>query len=279
MPFVDIEDGRLYYEVKGQGRWLVLIHGAWASHEWWRWQVPVLSQHYQVLTLDVRGHGQSSALERAYSMDGFTRDLEILREKLGIEEAALVGWSMGGIISIQYCLSFPSRVRALTLIATRGHRNPHMKRRIMLQYIQARLSLMMNLASPRKYDRGSESFPGDLARVKSDVRNMLSPATPREVFEWVKADLARHPRTNYFEISKSIWDWEAGEALRKITAPTLILVGDGDYPTPPRFSRMMEERIPNSRLTIVEGAGHCVALERPEVVNDEIIQFLKTMGY
>lgn len=53
MPFVEVEDGRLYYDVSGKGPSLVLIHGAWASHEWWRWQVPELSRDYQVLSIDV----------------------------------------------------------------------------------------------------------------------------------------------------------------------------------------------------------------------------------
>lgn len=117
MPFVEVEDGRLYYAVSGKGRPLVLIHGAWASHEWWRWQVPELSQSYQIIAVDIRGHGRSSRLEGAYSVDGFARDLEILLKKVGINETALIGWSMGGMISMHYCLQSPAKVKALTLIA------------------------------------------------------------------------------------------------------------------------------------------------------------------
>lgn len=279
MPFVEVEDGRLYYEVSGKGRWLVLIHGAWASHEWWRWQVQELSPNYQVLSFDVRGHGQSSPLQKAYSVDGFTRDLEILLEKVGIDEVGLVGWSMGGIISMQYCLNRPSMVRALILIATRGHRNPNMKRKILVQYLQARLSLLMDLSSPRKYDRGAEIFPGEQERVEREVRNMLSPTTPKEVFDWVMADLINNPRKNYFEVAKSLWDWQAGEELGRINIPTLIMVGEQDDRTPPRFSRLIHEKIPNSKLVIVENAGHCLTLERPDAVNAEIIKFLRSMGY
>ncbi|MBW2146972.1 MAG: alpha/beta hydrolase [Deltaproteobacteria bacterium] len=279
MPFVEAEDGRLYYNVSGEGRWLVLIHGAWASHEWWRWQISELSRHYRVLSLDVRGHGQSSHLERAYSVDGFTKDLEIVHQKVGIDEVALVGWSMGGIISMQYCLNYPSKVKALILIATRGHRNPHMKRRILFQYLQARLMFLMDIASPRKYDRTVESFPGEQEKVAREVKSMLSPTTPKEAFDWVMADLINNPRKNYFEVAKSIWDWGAGEELRKISVPSLIMVGEKDDRTPPRFSRIIHEKIPNSRLVIVKDAGHCLALERPEAVNAEIIEFLKSLGY
>ncbi len=279
MPFVEVEDGRLYYDVSGKGPSLVLIHGAWASHEWWRWQVPELSKDYQVLSLDVRGHGQSSPLKAAYSVDGFTRDLESFLQKVGIDKVALVGWSMGGIISMEYCLNHPSKVRALILIATRGHRNPQMKRRIMFQYLQARLSLLMDFTSPRKYDRAAEGFPGEQERVKREVANMLSPTTPREVFDWVMDDITNKPRENYFEVAKSIWNWEAGEELKRINVPTLIMVGEKDSRTPPRFSHLLHAEIPNSRLVIVKDAGHCLALERPQVVNAETIKFLKSLGY
>lgn len=154
-----------------------------------------------------------------------------------------------------------------------------MKRRIMIQYLQARLSLIMDFTSPRKYDRAAEGFSGEQERVKREVENMLSPTTPREVFDWVMADLTNKPRENYFEVAKSIWNWEAGEELKRINVPTLIMVGEKDSRTPPRFSHLLHAEIPNSRLVIVENASHCLALERPQVVNAEIIKFLKSLGY
>jgi pimeloyl-ACP methyl ester carboxylesterase len=88
-----------------------------------------------------------------------------------------------------------------------------------------------------------------------------------------------NPRENYFQAIRSIWDWGAADRLKEIEAPTLIMVGDKDTRTPPRFSRLLYATIPNSRLVIVEGAGHCLPLERPERVNEEIIKFLKSLGY
>ncbi|MFC1937533.1 alpha/beta fold hydrolase [Chloroflexota bacterium] len=279
MPFAEIENGRLYYEVSGRGRWLVLIHGAWATHEWWRWQAPTLSQDYRVLTLDVRGHGQSSPLEKAYSVDGFVKDLEALFQHLGINEAALIGWSMGGIISMQHCLDYPEKVKALVLIATRGHRNPQMKRSIRLQQLQARLRLLMELASPRSYDQAVQKPPHPMEWIEKEVSNMLSPVAPKEVFDWVIADLVEHPRENYFEVAKSIWDWGIEERLGSIEMPTLIVVGDKDDRTPPQFSQLLHAKMPSSKLVIVENAGHCVAQERSDIVNGEIIRFLKETGY
>ena len=102
---------------------------------------------------------------------------------------------------------------------------------------------------------------------------------PLEVSKKMVADLINNPRENYFEVAKSLWDWEAGEELGRINVPTLIMVGEKDDRTPPRFSRLIHDKIPNSRLVIVKGAGHCLPLERPGVVNAQIISFLRKADY
>jgi len=154
-----------------------------------------------------------------------------------------------------------------------------MKRRIRLQQLQAHLRLLMDLASPRGYDRTVQKLPIQMDWINQEVSKMLSPEAPKEVFDWVTADLVNNPRENYFEVAKSIWGWGAEKQLSGIEVPTLIMVGDKDDRTPPHFSQFLHDKIPGSRLLIVEGAGHCVALERPELVNAEIIRFLKEIGY
>jgi pimeloyl-ACP methyl ester carboxylesterase len=154
-----------------------------------------------------------------------------------------------------------------------------MKHRILFEYFKARLNLLMDLASPRKYDRVAETFPGEKERVEKEVKSMFSPTTPKEVFDWVMADLINNPRKNYFEVARNLWDWGAGEELRRINVPTLIMVGEKDDWTPPSFSRLLHDQIPSSKLVILEDAGHCLPLERPERLNTEILKFLKTVGY
>lgn len=279
MPFLEVEGGRLFYEVVGKGHPLVLIHAAWASHEWWRWQVSELAHHYQVISPDVRGHGQSSPLKHAYTVNGFAEDLAHLLQSTGIQEAVLVGWSMGGIISMQYGLNYPSKVKALILIATRGHHHKKLKRRMTLQYLQARFSLLMDFTAPRKYDRASGDFPSQKIWLEREVQKMLSPKASKEVQDWVMSEVRKNPGESYFHVAKSIWNWGAGKKLKGIKVPALIMVGDKDTRTPPRFSRLLHATIPNSRLVIVKDAGHCLPLERPERVNREIMGFLKELGY
>jgi len=275
MPFVDIGNGRLFYEISGEGYPLVLLHGAWASHQWWRWQVPEFSKHYRVIALDARGHGQSTPLEKVYSVGGFVKDLYIALKSLGVEKPILIGWSMGGIISMQYCMDHPENVKALILVATRGHKNPGLKLRVLKQYIQTQINLMATLAAPRAYDP-SEPDTSALPEswLKREVKKMLSPHAPREVYDWVLSDLKEHPRKHYFEVIRSLWNWKADKKLKEISVPTLILVGEEDVLTPPRFSQFLHEGIPNSKLVIFEKASHYLALERHEEVNKEMLTFL-----
>jgi 3-oxoadipate enol-lactonase len=184
---------------------------------------------------------------------------------------------MGGMISMQYGLNYPSKVKALILIATRGHRNPKLKRRIILQYLLARLSLLMDFTAPRKYDRASGAFPGQKIWLEREVEKMLSPDASKEVQAWVMSDIRNNPRENYFQAARSIWNWGAADRLKEIKVPTLIMVGNKDTRTPHRFSRLLHDAIPNAALVIVEGAGHCLPLEQPQRVNEEIIKFLKSL--
>ena len=279
MPFVKVTDGRLYYESYGSGRPLVLMHGAWASNAWWRWQISDLCGAYRVFSYDARGHGKSMPLRDIFSVEGFTKDLEVFLQRLHIEETALMGWSMGGMISMQFCLDHPTRVKALILIATSGHRIPGLKLRIYSRYLQALLSLLMDFAQPRKFDRSAQQFPRQNLWLEHQVRNMLSPLTSKEVFDWVLTDIRDTPRENFFTVIKSLWDWEAGDKLRRIDVPTLILAGENDTLAPPRFSRMLHDIIPNSKLIMIENTGHYLVLERPQLVNAEILKFLKSIGY
>jgi pimeloyl-ACP methyl ester carboxylesterase len=279
VPYVDVENGKLYYTVSGSGPPLVLLHGAWASHEWWQWQVPDFSQAYQVYSYDARGHGKSTPLRDVFSVEGFTKDLEIFLQRLRIDETVLIGWSMGGIISMQFCLNHPEKVKALILIATTGHRIPGLKLRIYSHYFQALLGLLMDFAQPRKYDRSAQQFPRQNLWLEHQVRNMLSPLASKEVFNWVLTDIRDNPRENFFTVIKSLWNWEAKDKLRQIMVPTFIMAGQNDTLAPPRFSQLLHDSIPNSKLQNIENASHYLVLERPELVNAEIIRFLKDIGY
>ncbi len=280
MPFIEVDEGKLYYDVQGEGPVLVFLHGAWASHEWWRWQVPHFSKNYRVVLPDARGHGRSSDFLKGYAVDHFIHDLECIIEEVGHEEAVLIGWSMGGIIAMEYGLRHVSKVKGLVLISTRGHRNPAMRPRILIQYFRSILNLLMDMSAPRKFDRtGATLAEGNKRKIQREVERMLSPKAPQDVNDWLVTELVRNPRRNYLEVARSLWDWEIGESLDNIQIPTLILVGEKDRWTPPRFSQRLHDMMPHSKLVEFESAGHWVAMEQHDRVNSEIEAFLSSLKY
>ena len=124
------------------------------------------------------------------------------------------------------------------------------------------------------------SFQKESAKwIRNETGKVLSSRAPREVFEWMVSELTRHPRRNYLQVARGLWNWEAGEALHGLQTPTLIMVGEKDPWAPPRFSRLLHEAIPNSRLLIVDGQKHYVAMERPDLVNTAILDFLRDQRY
>ncbi len=281
MPYVCTENGNMYFEVHGTGRPVLLLHGAWASSRWWKHQISALSQYYRVYAVDIRGHGASDDLNETASIEIFADDLRIFIHEEDIVRPALIGWSMGGMIALQYCMDHPKAVSSLVLIASRAQRSRRMKVRVTLQYLKMMLGMLTVFAEPRNYDPDSveqASVKRELL-FRSEVRKMLSPSSSEELIRWIAAELARIPARNYFEIAKSIWNWEAGPGLSEIEVPTLILAGEHDTVTDPAYSRFMHEHIPGARLTILKETGHYAALEQPEIVNTTIIQFFKEIGY
>lgn len=268
-----LENG-IFYEVYGEGKPIILIHGAWATHEWWRMQIPEFSKYYKVVAMDVRGHGKSARLEKPTTVEKLAEDLEFLIDHLGIEETAIAGWSMGGMIATQYCLTHPEKVKALILLASRLFKRPRMLLEAYLRVWRGMLTMFMDFAD---YEGFESTGYEDL--VRREIERSFHPATPREVKEWAIKDLTENRRRDYLTLVKTLSKYDASKRLGEIKVPTLILAGDKDERVPLHFVKRAHEMIQNSKLVILEGYGHYFLLEAPERVNKEILEFLQSVGY
>ena len=107
MPFFMTDDRvKLFYEISGQGKSVVLIHGLTANHSFFRKQIPVLSRKFQVIALDLRGHGQSEASSDGLTMKRLAKDLKQLLDYLKITRASFIGWSMGAHVIFEYIKNY-----------------------------------------------------------------------------------------------------------------------------------------------------------------------------
>jgi pimeloyl-ACP methyl ester carboxylesterase len=121
MAFVTSDDGlKIYYEQRGSGPAVLLSHGFRASSAMWQYQMEALSDRYRVIAWDMRGHGRSDSLDdlAAYSLEHSVADMLAVLRSCGVERAATGGLSLGGLVSLGFCLALPHRTVALMLFDT-----------------------------------------------------------------------------------------------------------------------------------------------------------------
>lgn len=247
---VALGDFELYYEVHGAGRPVVFAHGAGGTHlSWWQ-QVPVLSEHVQCITFDHRGFGYSRDADDGPGRAAFVEDLRGLLDHLGIERASLVGQSMGGWTSLGFASKYPERVEALVLCDTPGG------------YSDPEVAALL-AERPDEVGAFAASFAD---------REPLLAFLYREI---QRSTLDRTPEGSPRSIRGLL---EATTDIAPVVEhgiPTLFIVGEEDSIFPPAALRAMHRKMPGSEFALVEGAGHSVYFEKPNVFNHLLLDFLR----
>ena len=111
MPFIQVPNGKLYYEIHGKGRTLVLLHGLWSNHGAWRRMVPELAKNNEVILLDHMGHGKSDRMLVSYRPTTYASDLELLIHSLDRNRVTLMGFSLGATVAQEAYFRMPSTSR------------------------------------------------------------------------------------------------------------------------------------------------------------------------
>ncbi|HIQ00615.1 MAG TPA: alpha/beta fold hydrolase [Anaerolineales bacterium] len=240
MPNVHVRGTRVFYAVsRGEGPAVVLIHGAGGSRLHWPASLRRLSDAC-VYALDLPGHGRSGGRGRE-RIEDYAGDVVGFLDAVGVERAVLVGHSMGGGVAQAVALTAPGRVSALVLLST-GAR---------LRVAPAVLEgLGRDFAGTIRQVAEWAWGPGADPALVAEGRRLMEEAGPRVLL----GDFLACDR------------FDVRDRVGKIAAPTLVVTGSEDQMTPPRFGRWLADRIPDARFSLVEGAGHMLALERPAEV-------------
>lgn len=257
----------IYYQVQGEGRDVVLIHG-WAS-SWRLWQgtMDVLAKAgCRAWALDLPGFGASDKpADGWYSMENFAALVTAFCQALGLERAAIVGHSMGGTIALLLGLEQPHMVERLVAVSP---------------VISGRLNFPVRVfASGRLgrwlYGLSARSWP--LASAGAQLLyNRSWSLRPRAHHRRAWEDLAQASPYAALGSLRALAHFDLSPRLHAITAPTLILAGAGDLNVPPSQARLAAARIPGARLVILPGARHLPMNEQPEPFYRELKQFLMT---
>jgi pimeloyl-ACP methyl ester carboxylesterase len=255
----------LYYEIHGAGQPLVLISGL--GYPLWQWHkmVPYLAEHFQVITFDNRGVGQSDKPAGPYTAQMLASDTVGLLDALGIEKAIIAGHSMGGFIAQAMALDFPQKVAKLILCST-NFGGPH--------HVPVTAEAMKVLT-----DVTSDAF----TRFKNGLAVSTAPdwseKNPEMVEEWVKWRIANPidpaPYQSQMAIGLGLMPEAAAfeNKLSRLNVPTLILFGAHDKVVPPANASLLAEKISGSKVVILPNAGHFFPIEVAEVASRTITDF------
>lgn len=253
MPSLKIGQSELYYEDVGEGPAIVLAHGVGGNHASWIQQIPVLSQTYRVVTFDHRGFGGSTDTE-GLGRAGFVPDLLALLDHLAIDQAVLIGQSMGGGTCTAFASAHHERVRALVLASSlHAITEPADVAEIMAaaRATTANLSQLDRVLDP------------DFRREHPDMAALYSEIAGRN-----RTD--RHSLTGAWSVLTPPEAVGAGK-------PVLMLAGTKDPLFPIEAVRRAQALVPGAFLVEVE-AGHSVFFERPTEFNDSVLSFLAACG-
>jgi pimeloyl-ACP methyl ester carboxylesterase len=239
---------------------LVLLHGGGANVYWWEHLAPALAEHFHVVALDFRGHGDSDFPE-ALEPGAFGRDLESLLEHLGTREVILIGHSMGGHVALEHASRVPETRGVVAIEISRGGDRRERRR--------ARLAL----AARRTYRSREEA----VRRYR-----FLPPAPGAD--EALRLRIAEHsireePDGRFgFKFDPRWFGLPPGPPLEaaKIACPVLLIRGQESGLLTAEGAAGLVAELPSARWIEIAGAGHNVHLERPAEVLEVVNGFLDT---
>jgi 3-oxoadipate enol-lactonase len=224
----------------------VCVHAIGLDREMWRGVLERLGASRRALSYDVRGHGCAAGAPKPFSSEGFADDLRDLLDALGIEQAHIVGASMGGAIAQEMALRHPERVSGLSLICT------------------------MAAGSPVYNDRADDALArGVGAQVQSTLERWFAPAVLAAggaPVRYARERLAALDVEDWAAAWRALAGVRTLERLPAVRVPTQVIAAELDPSTPPAAMAEIARRLTDARSHVIPGGGHMVVLEQPAAV-------------
>lgn len=249
------------YELTGSGPPVVLVHGLGLNRGMWQWQLPDLAPHFEALTYDLFGHGESAAPEGAPSLTMFSEQLLRTMDRCGMDRAAVAGFSLGGMIARRFALDHPDRLSAMAILHSAHDRSDEEREAIRRRVRQAR-------------ERGpSSTAQAALERWFTEDFRAANPGVTALVHEWILAnDPAIYPDI-YNVLAEG--DVEIARDIHRIDCPTLVMTGGDDHGNSPEMAEKMAALMPDARVVVLPGLRHMAAAESPRTFNPPLRAFLR----
>jgi pimeloyl-ACP methyl ester carboxylesterase len=263
MPKIRTNGINLNYEQQGSGEPLILIPYLAADHACYAFQVAEYSKHFTCISLDLRGTGESDNPEGEYSTEDLADEVAAFMQALGIGQAHISGLSLGAAVGMWLAAKYPDKVVSLSLHSAWQKTDPFVK--AIVENWQAVAKAFGNVADMVIGTLFPWCLTPELYNAKPDYIQSLA--------AFVRSRPAQ-PVASFLQQSNAVIAHDAESQLGRITAPTLITLGDRDVLTSTRFGEPIKRRIRNAELLIFEGCAHAAIYERVEEFNGKTLAFL-----
>lgn len=259
--FIASDSEQIYFESWGdKGETVVLGHGMGGSHAVWYQQVPFLAQRHRVVTWDQRGFGRSTNNSGAIGPVPAAIDLLRLLDHLEIEQAHIIGQSMGGWSALGFTIDHPDRIMSLTLADSIGGVFTPAIREALLEYAQETAEGLPPHELPLGEHPavGTQLLDEDLAHsfLYSELGSLTTPPSPQVIMPLLMAT-------------------DHTAQVSGVQTPTLFVVGEHDPIFPPSLIETAAGFINGSTVAVVDNTGHSPYFERPRLWNDIVGTFLQ----
>jgi pimeloyl-ACP methyl ester carboxylesterase len=253
MPLINVNGLKTFYESKGKGKPLILIHGAGGSREYWDIQLSELSKKLRVIAIDLPGHGKSERLKERVSIEQYAEHVAGFVKQIKLDQAVILGHSMGGLVVQQLALKHPELFEKLIIVDSAA--------KFPGSGSVGFADLVRN--QPEKLIELLPMFFSKKTRSEGNLASILKHLEPSSVLDPnIVAD--------DFEAADAV---DLREKIKGITVPTLIIVGAEDI-LPLSGSQFIHENIKESEIEIIPDAGHLPMLEKPDEFNQAILRFI-----
>ena len=258
--FVELDGRRVSYLTAGDSAAapaILLIHGSGVSAGSWVNQLRGLLTAFRVAAIDLPGHGKSDPIPQA-SVEEYAETVAMFLEALGSGPVLVVGHSLGGAIAIALAAQRPHAVTGLVLLASCAK----------LPWVDS------------SWGRLLPYLPGPLWKtffISTAQKLLFAPGVPGHVVSLGMQELRSCRAETILKDLQAAKAMDLTQQATGLDVPTLILCGSQDRLTPPALSADLKGLIPGSRLSLIEEAGHMLLLEVPTRVNEEVLNFAKSL--
>jgi proline iminopeptidase len=275
MKSIQIRDLPLFVKVTGRGYPLLFMHGGPGQDHTTLLPFEPLADQFTLVFYDHRCNGRSGGTDvTSMNWENLTADADALREALGFDTWGVLGHSFGGQVALEYALRYPQSLSHLVLLDTGGDQWWVGQNAPEILAKQGYNASVVDAA--RRFFNGqvtaSEYFPTVFKFFKAYYYRLNPLEMIRDIISGPRAKLK--PEATIFGYSQLLNGWTVMERLNEIQVPALVMAGRHDFLFPPEHQAILADRLPNSKLTLIERAGHNPHMEQPAEVIQGVRDFM-----